>query len=184
MIFVVLTVLFLHISVMRIVLRFEIIFDSDERYILITVKLFFITVVKFSPDYKKAVEKFSGNKKEDDGKNKKKSKFITYITSVAFAVLKRIEVRYLGVFSDLGTGDAASTALIYGGISSAFESVCSVLGCEKYTEITPDYNNMRFFVDFGGIISLCLADIIYAAVSALFGEKNTKVEKQITASVV
>ena len=184
MIYVVLTVLFLHISVMRIVIRFEAVFDSDEKYTVVTVKLFFITVFKFSPNYNKIVDTVSGDKKDERDEKKKKSKFIGYITRAAFALLKRIEVRYLGLYCMYGTGDAASTALMYGGICSAFESACSVLGCEKYSEITPDYDNMRVYVDCGGIISLCIADIIYAAVYALVSVNSKRSEKPIASNAV
>ena len=97
MIYLVLTVLFLHISVMRIVIRFEILFDSDERYALIPVKLFVIPIFRFKPNYNKIVDSVKGDKKEDSGEKKKKSKFTGYIIRAALALLKRIEVRYLGL---------------------------------------------------------------------------------------
>ena len=184
MIYLVLTVLFLHISIMRIVIRFETVLDSDDKYVLITIKLFFIPILRLSPNYKKLVDKITGEKDiiEKSAKEKiGKRKITSFFIRAALALLKRIDVRYLGLISDFGTGDAASTAVVYGTIKSVFDGICAVLECSGYSRVTPDYENMHIFVDFGGIISLSIADIIIAVISALFNNKKAASEKPIFA---
>ncbi|MCH5157701.1 MAG: DUF2953 domain-containing protein [Clostridiales bacterium] len=170
MVYIVLAVLFLHISVMRIVIRLEAVFDSDEKYTFITVKLFFITVFKYIPTYNRVVDTATDVKKSAE---KIKGRLLNYIARAVMALLKRIEVRSLGLRCRVGTGDAASTALVYGSIHSAFDATCSFFDCQKYSEVVPEYDRATLYLDFGGIISLCLADIIYAALSALRVRKKT-----------
>ncbi|MCH5351215.1 MAG: DUF2953 domain-containing protein [Clostridiales bacterium] len=181
MIYIVLAVLFLHISIMRIVLCFEVFFDSDEKSALVTVKLFFITVFKFTPNYNKVVDTATDVTKTVE---KTSGKLLRYLARAGTKLIRRIDFRYLGLICNLGTGDAATTALIFGWINSAFDGACSVLDCDNYSEITPDFDMARFYVDFGGIISLCIADIIYAAISALFVKKKTVVKKSLAQSKI
>lgn len=185
MLYVVLTVLFLHILAVRLVVRGEIVLSSDDKSAVIIVKLFFIPVLKYSLDYGKIEEKVKNVDRTDETEQKKKqSKLKGYLMRAGLAFLKRIEVRYIGLIGELGTGDAASTALLCGGASSAINGSCAVLGCQKYFDITPDYDNMRINVDFGGIISFSLADIIYVAISAFGKGKPINTEKPLAASRV
>lgn len=185
MLYVVLTVLFLHILAVRLVVKGEFLFSSDDKTAVLSVKLFFIPVLKYSLDYDRIAEKVkSEDRSAEPAEKKKPFKVKGYLIRAGLAFLKRIEVRYIGLRGVLGTGDAASTALLCGGVSSALDGSCAVLGCQKYSEITPDYENMHINMDFGGIISFCLADIIYVAISAFGKGKTVRTEKPLAASRV
>ncbi len=185
MIYIVLTVLFLHISVMRIVIRGEVVFDTDGKSAFVLIKLFFIPIFKLSFDYGKIADYAkSGEKAAEESIKKRQSMFKRYIVRAGLAFIKRIEVRYIGLSCLIGTGDAASTALLCGGICSVLDGVCDVLGCEKYSDVTPDYDNTHVKADFGGIISFCPADIIYVAISALGKGKSESNKVTIAARSV
>lgn len=106
-----------------------------------------------------------GEEREARSRKKKKAgKFgLRFVKSLFAAVY----VRALDVSARIGLSDAAATAIAVGGLRVALFNACRVLGYRRNTvDITADYGGERLEGHFVGIISLCIADIIYAAIAA------------------
>ncbi len=159
----------LHILSLPLVVRSRINMDSDAEKGKITVKLFFIPIFvkKMNFDGFKDVLNGVPRADESDGHPRKKSRFVgavkKFFISVAVRIAERIRVRELNLNSQLGTGDAAATAVTVSSALVIYNQVCAYFGiAADRNAVKPFYEGAKLFVAFDGIISLCFADIIYA----------------------
>ena len=94
----------------------------------------------------------------------------------AWETAKRVRVRRLDIDAILGIGDAAA-AVSVGTLSSFYGQLLAVTDSAEVSRggISPDYDTERIYTDIDGIISLCFADIIYAAIKAVkFNKRENK----------
>lgn len=180
MIYTVLAVIFLHICVLPITVRTSVSVDTDKGRIAVAFKLLFIPVfvknVQIKSDGTDSNEKIEDDRKSESEKSEHDEKqksavkraFAAYLKNFALSVAGRIRVRQMDLTAAIGTGDAAVTATAVGMIKIAYSQACAFLGYAGNSDgIRPDYQSEYIFMDFYGIFSLCLADIIYAANAAI-----------------
>ncbi len=175
MIYLVLAVIFLHLCVLPITMRAHVNVDSDKGRITVVLKLFFVPVFKKSVNIEADArdgEKIEDNERaeSDDGARSTrgfKRALIEYAKNFAVVAAKRVRVRQMDLTAAIGAGDAAVTATAVGMLKIAYSQACAFLNYIGDSDgIRPDYQSEYIFVDFSGIFSLCLADIIYAANAA------------------
>lgn len=167
MIYIVFAVIFLHFISLPILVGAHFSIDTEKNELAVTVKLFFIPVYSVKRDIKKVLDEAESKKgKEKDGGGEK-SAFKRYIIALGLKLIKRIRVRTLDADGVIGAGDAAASALAVGGLRVVISDCRAVFGCGGSGEINPNYDEERIFLRFNGIISLCIADIIFASLSAV-----------------
>lgn len=186
-----LAVIFLHLAVMPITLRIGLFIDTDRDEGRLSVRLFFIPVFVKNIDLKRLGAVLRGEDyrlREDapaEEKPQKKAKgkgrafdgaLFGYLLRFCTELVKRVRVRRLDVDAAIGIGDAAATAVAVGAVSSFYGQILALTdgaGASR-GNIAPDYDTERIYTDTNGIISLCFADIIYAAVKAVKFDKKEK----------
>ncbi len=170
MTYLVLAVIFLHLCVLTITMRAHVNVDSDKGRITVVFKLFFVPVFKKSVNIEAGArdgEKIEDNERaeSDDGARSTrgfKRALIEYAKNFAVVAAKRVRVRQMDL-----TAAIAVTATAVGMLKIAYSQACAFLNYIGDSDgIRPDYQSEYIFVDFSGIFSLCLADIIYAANAA------------------
>lgn len=191
MTYLVLAVIFLHLTVMPITLRIAFFVDTDKNCGKLSVRLFFVLVFVKSIDVKRLGAILRGEELVDGGakdvkernakKNGKKpalsSPIVKYLLRFAWETAKRVRVRRLDTEAIIGIGDAAATAVAVGTLSSFYGQLLAVTDSAEVSRggISPDYDTERIYTDIDGIISLCFADIIYAAIKAVkFNKRENK----------
>ena len=140
----------------------------------LTFGICYVPIARKSIDTERLKAAISGDTEEktaeEDRRNKKKNgvnKFFFFFLKKLFTVLR---VRALDINARIGLSDAAVTAVTVGGLRVALFDLCRVLGYRRDTvDITADYDGERLDANFVGIISLCIADIIYAVIAAMIG---------------
>lgn len=180
MLYLVLAVIFLHIIFAPIVICGAVYFDSDKKIAELSISLFFIPIFKKKFNYDNLMEKIgdtvkekTDNSKKDDNNDVKKSNsvlksaFKRYFIRVALGILRHIRLRRLDLEAEIGTGDAAVSAVTAGFMKTLYANIRALFYCDGGEEIVPNYDEEYIFIDFDGIISLCIGDIIYAAISAV-----------------
>ncbi len=190
MTYLVLAVIFLHLTVMPITLCIALFVDTDKNCGKLSVRLFFVPVFVKSIDVKRLGAILRGEELGDGGakddrkdRNAKKSgkkpapisPIVKYLLRFAWETAKRVRVRRLDTDAIIGIGDAAATAV--GTLSSFYGQLLAVTDSAEVSRggISPDYDTERIYTDIDGIISLCFADIIYAAIKALkFNKRENK----------
>lgn len=192
MTYLVLAVIFLHLTVMPITLRIALFVDTDKECGKLSVRLFFVPVFVKSIDVARLGAVLRGEElgdavAKDGGKerNAKKivkkpvlsSPIVKYLLRFAWETAKRVRVRLLDTDAIIGIGDAAATAVAVGTLSSFYGQLLAVTDSADVSRggISPDYDTERIYTDIDGIISLCFADIIYAAIKAVkFNKRENK----------
>lgn len=191
MTYLVLAVIFLHLTVMPITLRIAFFVDTDKNCGKLSVRLFFVPVFVKSIDVKRlgailrGEELVDGGAKDVKERNAKKtgnkpalsSPIVKYLLRFAWETAKRVRVRLLDTDAIIGIGDAAATAVAVGTLSSFYGQLLAVTDSAEVSRggISPDYDTERIYTDIDGIISLCFADIIYAAIKAVkFNKRENK----------
>lgn len=181
MLYLVLAVFFLHILVLPMVFSAKIDVDSDISHGKIVVKLYFIPIFVKKLHFDTLNDILNGvpvevdNDKEAENQKKSPSKFKSalkrFFIAVAIRIAKRVRVRELELNAKIGTGDAAATAVTVSSALVAYCQACALLGVSiSEGAITPDYDRSLLFIKFYGIISLCIADIIYAVLSQILSK--------------
>ncbi len=188
MTYLVLAVIFLHLTVMPITLCIALFVDTDKNCGKLSVRLFFVPVFVKSIDVKRLGAILRGEELGDGGakddrkdRNAKKSgkkpapisPIVKYLLRFAWETAKRVRVRRLDTDAIIGIGDAAAV----GTLSSFYGQLLAVTDSAEVSRggISPDYDTERIYTDIDGIISLCFADIIYAAIKALkFNKRENK----------
>lgn len=192
MLYLVLAIFALHIISFPLVISVTVAVNSDDNTGRIKVKLFFITVFKKKIDVEHIKRKINRaiNKSEEESEEEEQSKnegkkptdksgFNKFLIEVAKRVVTRIRVRGSDLQLRLGTGDAAVSAVTVGLLRVAYSQACAVLGYDGgYAELVPDYNSECIYVDFWGIFSLCIADIIYAVCAAVIKSITSGIHKR------
>lgn len=190
MTYLVLAVIFLHLAVMPITLRIGLFIDTDRNEGRLSVRLFFIPVFVKNIDVKllgavlrgedyRLHEEASEEEKPNKKKNAKKlpnGALVRYMMRFGLNIAGRVRVRRLDVDATIGIGDAAATAVAVGAVSSLYGQMLALTdgaGASR-GNIAPDYDTERIYTDIDGIISLCFADIIYAAIMAVKFDKKEK----------
>lgn len=190
MTYLVLAVIFLHLAVMPITLRIGLFIDTDRDEGRLSVRLFFIPVFVKNIDVKllgavlrgedyRLHEEASEEEKPNKKKNAKKlpnGALVRYMMRFGLNIAGRVRVRRLDVDATIGIGDAAATAVAVGAVSSLYGQMLALTdgaGASR-GNIAPDYDTERIYTDIDGIISLCFADIIYAAIMAIKFDKKEK----------
>lgn len=190
MTYLVLAVIFLHLAVMPITLRIGLFIDTDRDEGRLSVRLFFIPVFVKNIDVKllgavlrgedyRLHEEASEEEKPNKKKNAKKmpnGALVRYMMRFGLNIAGRVRVRRLDVDATIGIGDAAATAVAVGAVSSLYGQMLALTdgaGASR-GNIAPDYDTERIYTDIDGIISLCFADIIYAAIMAVKFDKKEK----------
>ncbi len=191
MTYLVLAVIFLHLTVMPITLCIALFVDTDKNCGKLSVRLFFVPVFVKSIDVKRLGAILRGEELGDGGakddrkdRNAKKSgkkpapisPIVKYLLRFAWETAKRVRVRRLDTDAIIGIGEAA-TAVAVGTLSSFYGQLLAVTDSAEVSRggISPDYDTERIYTDIDGIISLCFADIIYAAIKALkFNKRENK----------
>lgn len=190
MTYLVLAVIFLHLAVMPITLRIGLFIDTDRDEGRLSVRLFFIPVFVKNIDVKllgavlrgedyRLHEEASEVEKPNKKKNAKKlpnGALVRYMMRFGLNIAGRVRVRRLDVDATIGIGDAAATAVAVGAVSSLYGQMLALTdgaGASR-GNIAPDYDTERIYTDIDGIISLCFADIIYAALMAVKFDKKEK----------
>ncbi len=189
MTYLVLAVIFLHLTVMPITLCIALFVDTDKNCGKLSVRLFFVPVFVKSIDVKRLGAILRGEELGDGGakddrkdRNAKKSgkkpapisPIVKYLLRFAWETAKRVRVRRLDTDAIIGIGDAA---VAVGTLSSFYGQLLAVTDSAEVSRggISPDYDTERIYTDIDGIISLCFADIIYAAIKALkFNKRENK----------
>ncbi len=170
--YLVLTVFALHIIAGPLIIKIDAVIDSDGSAGKIVVKLFFIPIFVKKTGFEKFRRILDGkNVDVESDKEPKKSGFkkalIRFIVKVGLETAKRVRVRELRLTANVGTGEAASTAVAVSTLQIAYLQACTYFGVPVNCEIHPDYDTARLFMMFFGIISLCIADIIVAVCSVI-----------------
>lgn len=188
--YLVLAVIFLHLTVLPITLRIGLFLDTDKDRGELSVRLFLIPVFIKHIDVKRLGAVLRGEdyrlheeSSEEEKPNKKKNAkklpngaLVRYLMRFGLNIAGRVRVRKLDVDAAIGIGDAAATAVAVGAVSSFYGQLLALTdGAGKSRgNIAPDYDSERIYTDADGIISLCFADIIYAAIKAVKFDKREK----------
>lgn len=173
MIYLCLAVIFLHIIFAPIVIGATVYFDSGLKTAELRVRLFFIPVFSKKLNYDRINEQIrslSDEKEDKDEKNEKPSErkgIKGYLFRFALGVLKRIVIRKLDLDAEIGLGDAAVSAVAVGFLKTLYSDIRALFYSDGVENIIPNYDEEYIFIDFDGIFSVCIGDIIYAAVCAV-----------------
>ncbi len=170
MIYIVLAVLFLHIVTLPIIFGTEIAVDSDIGIVTAKCRVFGICIFFKKLGFEDLKQRLpsSVETSEEVSEKVKRSGLRPFLTAFALNALKRLRIRYAEVEATVGTGDAAATAAVIGVARIAAASACAARGYRgNIGDISPDFDNECVKIDFIGIFSLCIADIIYAVCAAV-----------------
>ena len=183
MMYLVFAVLGLHIISFPIVIGVTVYINTDENIGKIKIGLFAIPIFTKKINIERlkskifAQEETKSEKKQDN--ESKSSGFKLFLMDCARRIVTRIRVRNAELVANIGTGDAAVTAMAVGSICVLCEQACAFFCIDgKSAAITPDYGNECIFLDFFGIFSLCLADIIVSVCAALAAKLFRRTDKR------
>ncbi len=185
MLYLALAVIFLHLSVIPLTVKTEVLIDGDECGKL-KAKLFFIPVFvkRIDVDRIKRIlrgeaepETQESGKKETHGGFKSAVK--AFLIKVGLEIAKRVRVREMNLTAKIGVGDAAATAFAVGTAGILYCQLCAFLSANASTgRILPDYDAETLFLEFSGIFSLCFADIIYALCAVCLSKFTAQRDKR------
>ncbi len=176
MVYLAIAVISLHFLAFPLAVRARIYIDSDAQTGKITVKLYFIPLYVKKLNFDGLHDALNGvEKKVDEEKRGGKSGFkraiINFVLATAVRIAKRVRVRALDLRSELGTGDAATTAVAVSSALVLYAQACAFWGISTESGvIKPHYDRAKLFLLFDGIISLCFADIIYAVCAQILSK--------------
>ncbi len=184
MLYLVLTVISLHLIVMPIVIgvyaSVDTVRDEGELRVAFFGLPIFVKHIKPNSVMKKInVKEEAGNDVNKNDKKKKVGKLAaavkSFAMSVAVEIVKRIRIRHLRLVGIIGTGDAAITAFIVGTMKIACAQAGAYFGFHgEISNLTPNYDSERLDLAFSGIFSITTADIIYAVCVVLIKKIKTK----------
>ncbi len=187
MVFLIISIILL-VFLLILFLPLKIIASVKGKEAIILIKLGGITVFKFLPGKnKKITEKPKINAEDivDDISHKSKSlcekiKFYTELSKLAVKLTRKyILIEYISIKIDIGTSDAPSTAICTGALWSVIYQILGVIGCIMYikenkVEVTPDFNEAKFYALGKCIIKSRLAYIIFIAIIIFIKIKSLK----------
>lgn len=176
MTYLVIAVLSLHLLALPLGFAVLLDVDSDKKMGKLKVLFYFLPIFVKKLDLDKILNKFTtrdavGSERESDEeaetKEDKKSspfkrKVIKFLIKVGVEAIKRLRVRDLDMDAVIGTGDAALTAYSVGSVGIAYAQACAYFDMPNEGIFKPNYDEVRLYMNFSGIFSLCLGDIIYA----------------------
>ena len=168
--------------------------NTDADYGKITVKFMFVPVFIKKINVKNIKDKLNGNyiersniedsgeeheaKQEEEKPPASGGKLKAFLFALVANIVRRIRLRALDCKANIGTGDAAVSAMTASTVKIALLQACAFFGTDSDNiQISPDYNEECLILDFFGIISLCFADIIIAvcgAVSDMLRKRTSK----------
>lgn len=190
MIYLVIAVFVLHAISLPLIVSGVADINTDADHAKITVKFMFVPVFIKNIDVKTIKSRLNGAYRYDTAEDEKQEqpgekpsapsgKLKRFLTALAFHILGRVRLRALACKANIGTGDAATSAMTASSVKIALLQTCAFFGTDgKCIEITPDYNDVCLFLDFLGIISLCFADIIFAICATLFDTLRKRTAKR------
>lgn len=188
MVYLVITILFLHVTIIPCLFSVDINIANNNKTLSIAIAAAFIPFFKLNIDLNPLIEReedengSNSKKTADYGKRVKNNAFIKAIKRIALRIgikiVKRVRVRHMGLSAEIGTGDAAASALAVGGIKVIYSTVCDFL-CYDYNgdSICARYDIDCASIDFSGIFLITLADIIIAVISAVLNALTVAKEK-------
>lgn len=160
-----------------------------DKKLFLVIKNGFIKI-KISPKSSKVnkIEEEKSNEKESEaerkiGSVKKNYKEYKELINVFLNTMRfRIKIDSLSLSLAYGTGDAASTGILYGVvwslISGAYNLLSGFFDFEfPKVEITPDFQQSKFDLAFSGILRVRLVHIINAFIKMYFRNKKIKRER-------
>lgn len=177
MLYLALTVIFLHIISLPLVFDLSVEIDTDSGAGNIRLRLYFIPIFVKRINVDKIAEKFSVKRAESEkpqeadrkkDRKDKKGAFKSFLVDCAKAIVLRVRFRSVDIDGVIGSGDAATDAVSAGVFNIAYGQICALFGIEKTGGISPAYGVERILFDFFGIFSLCFADIIVAVCGVAF----------------
>lgn len=172
----VLAVLFLHISLLPIIVGAFVEIDSDRRFAALEVRLMFLPVFVKRMSFDEIKENIEHNRKiKSQARTAKRSvtRIPKYLKKFGTALLGRIRVQNITVRADIGIPDAAVCACVCAAVDIAYAQACAFFSIPYVKQnVRADYNAERFTGCADGIISVCFADIICAACLAAFDRRG------------
>lgn len=187
MVYLVITILFLHATIIPCLFSVDMDIANNNKTLRIAIGAAFFPLFKRNIDLTALIEReyVSGGeskKTAESGKKARNNAFVKAIKRIAMRigirVVKRVRVRRMGLNAEIGTGDAAASALAVGGIKVFYSSVCDFF-CYDYNGdgICARYDIDCASIDFSGIFLITLADIIIAVISAVLNALTVAKEK-------
>lgn len=144
---------------------------------MVVIKIFFIKISYFTFELKHTGIIIRTKKERKQVEYKFSDPKLKTIEKIMLAIKKRIEVRYFDLYSNIGTGDASSSAMLSGVMTIFYKYIYAYIknlkpkGVVNITSNT-DFNNNIFIISLFCKISISIYSIIASILIGLFSKKR------------
>ena len=158
--------------------RFYFFVNPYENFGFVAVKFWFITVKSLSFRIQKAKILVHTGKKTIQFNLLQVSPRLKFFRQLSVEIQDKIKLKHLDFYSQIGTGDAAKTAMLTGVVAVAAKSIaCKIKNFKPTATIDINaFSNFKtrvFEVTIYSKVSLSLFDFLYSVVVAWYKQKNT-----------
>lgn len=159
------------------VFQFYFQYNPYENLGVIAFKFWFITVKTFSFEVKCDRIILRTNKKRIDMLFLEFDPKLKFYQKLSNEIKDKVKLKYLDIYSRIGTTDASSTALMTGALAVLAKAICSKIKNSKPTATIninafAEFKKKVFEVLVYSKISLSIFDFLYAVVIAWLGQKQ------------